>query len=115
MNAHRRSLESVGPQVCQRREEVYVEGQLVGGRTRSNLRTAYQQRRVSALFVGPPLPVEYAMLAHLEAVVRGEEDVGVLQRNGAIGRGLLERIDDPLNQIVQRLQGFGPIFLTGVY
>jgi hypothetical protein len=55
------------------------------------------------------------MLAVEEAVVGGEEDVGVVQRDGAIGRGLLERIDNPLDQVVYGLQGFDPSFVAGVY
>jgi hypothetical protein len=49
------------------------------------------------------------VLAHLETVVRGEKDVGVVQDPGAI-----ELVHHPFDQVVQRLQGFGPTFLTGI-
>jgi hypothetical protein len=63
------------------REEVYFEGQLVGGRARTNQRTSHQQRYAGALFVGLTLPVEYAVLAMVPTVIRGEHDVGVLKRS----------------------------------
>ena len=60
--------------------------------------------------VGPALPLEYAVLAHLITVVRGEEDVGVVQYPGAVELG-----HHRFHQVIEGLQGFGPIFLTGVY
>ena len=65
---------------------------------------------MDALLVRPQLLARYAVLAHLKTVVRGEKDVRVVQHPGAV-----ELVHHPFHQIIQRLQGFGPIFLTGVY
>ena len=58
-----------------------------------------RKRHMYVLFVGAPLLFRYAMLSVVEAVVRGEKDIGI-----AHNVGIIERLDDTLHEIVYRLQ-----------
>src|SRR5215208_7333384 len=98
---------------CQVREgwqEVGVEGQLLGLVTGRDTRTTHQERDANVFLVGTPLPPRYAMFSHVEAVVRGEEDVGVGEHTLA-----LQFSPDSGHEVVEGLQRFGPLFGAVVY
>src|ERR671932_227781 len=67
-------------EVCEGGGEVYIERYLVRGPAGGNARSPHGQGHPDRLFVGGTLDIENPVLAHQEAVVRSEKDVGVLER-----------------------------------
>ena len=82
-----------------RRGEVDVGRELVHGRSRLDARPADQQRYVGRLLVEAVLAEDDAVLAVKEAVVGGEDHVGVCERTGR-----REGLDDVGHALVHRLQ-----------
>jgi hypothetical protein len=71
-------------QVREGRCKVGVYGQIFHLRCGSDPRSPDEEGYASGLLVGAVLPSFYAVLALLEAVIGGEEDVGVLQLPGRL-------------------------------
>ena len=68
---------------------------------------AHRQGHPNVLLVGGRLAHEQPVLAHVEAVVRRVDDVGVVQPAGGI-----ERLDHGGDQIVDRAQGPQPLAIV---
>ena len=70
-------------------------------------RPADQERHLDRRVVGRELALVQAVLPLHEAVVRGEDQIGVAER--ALGR---ELVDDPLDRVVDREQRLEPVLVA---
>ncbi len=85
------------------RREIAVEGQGADVPALGNPRSADDHRHPDVLLVGRVLAGDHPVLAHVETVVGGVDDVGLVKNPRR-----LERVNDALDHIVDRLQGSQP-------
>src|SRR5215208_7819137 len=84
-------------QVREGRGEVVVQDHLVPADPRRQSRSPDYQRYPYILFVGSLLAKSEAMLAHVIAVVAGEDEVGIVQLPG-----LFQRPEQPADHLAYR-------------